>query len=89
MQYRKREQGVSVSGNQQSAELKAIENVIARLSDAFAPQVSSDDVTHTVHEAYRRFEGSKVRDFVPLLVENSARRELTDPSRRPASARSV
>jgi hypothetical protein len=30
-----------------------------------------------VHEQYARFDGSPIRDFVPLFVERSATRELT------------
>lgn len=72
--------------DKQAAERKAIEAVIVRLTAAFAPPYDSTEVTETVREAYRAFEGSKIRDFVPLLVENAARRALADPGYRASRA---
>ena len=69
-----------------AAEQKAIERVITRLTEAFAPQVSDSEVTQAVQNAYHGFEGSKIRDFVPLLVENRARRALSDSNQHALSA---
>ena len=56
-------------------EQHAIDAVAARLAAAFA-DVSRDSVEDSVRRAYRRFENSRVRTFVPLLVEHAVRDEL-------------
>ena len=69
----------------------AIKDVAARLAEAFSPALPGDQVHETVQRIHRAFDGSKIRDFVPLLVENAARDELrrraqaaTDPAQAPA-----
>ncbi|MGH6657154.1 MAG: three-helix bundle dimerization domain-containing protein [Actinocrinis sp.] len=74
---------------QKAAERRAIEHVISRLISTFAPGLGADDVARKVQEVYRRFEGSRIRDFVPLLVENCARRELAAAGRGPQPAPSM
>jgi hypothetical protein len=78
--------GGAVGEEQQAAERRAIENVAARLAQAFAAQADGAEVVRTVQEVYRRFDGSPIRDFVPLLVESAARRELSAVGRRPRRA---
>lgn len=46
-----------------------------RLVDVYA-EVSPQQVYTTVGQAHAVFEESPIRDFVPLLVERRARREL-------------
>ena len=46
-----------------------------RLIDEF-PSVAPAAVNTLIREEHARFETSQVRDFVPLLVEKRARREL-------------
>ena len=46
-----------------------------RLLDEF-PYVSSMVVDTLIRKEHARFEASRIRDFVPLLVEKRARREL-------------
>lgn len=46
-----------------------------RLIDEF-PHVSPTAVNTLLRQQQARFEASRVRDFVPLLVEKRARREL-------------
>jgi hypothetical protein len=58
------------------AETKAMEQLVSRLKEAFSPQVSDREIGERVEEVYSRFDGSKIREFVPLLVENAVRREL-------------
>lgn len=58
-----------------SRELDVLKAVAARLAGAF-PDTSIEEVDSSVQQAYRRFDGSRVRTFVPLLVEHAVRDEL-------------
>ena len=69
-----------------AAESRAMEQLAFRLREAFAPRVSDREIDERVREAYRRFDGSKVREFVPLLVENAVRRDLLAALRAAADA---
>ncbi|MGY4708040.1 three-helix bundle dimerization domain-containing protein [Mycolicibacterium sp. CBM1] len=60
----------------QISEAVMIGQVVDRLV-AVHPELPPDDVAGVVHSAYQRFQASKVREFVPLLVERRARAELT------------
>ncbi|TGD89756.1 hypothetical protein BayCH28_03940 [Mycolicibacterium sp. CH28] len=53
-----------------------IEQVVDRLCTAH-PDLPHDDVTRAVDSAYERFTGSRVREFIPLLVERRARGDLS------------
>ena len=46
-----------------------------RLTSKYA-QVPPEQISSVVHNAYARFEQSRTRDFVPLLVERRAREQL-------------
>jgi hypothetical protein len=59
----------------ESSEWTAIGQVVQRLRATY-PTVPADTVTTVVHHNHARFDGSPVRDFVPLLVERGSRREL-------------
>ena len=59
-----------------AAESRAMEQLAFRLREAFASRVSDREIDERVREAYHRFDGSKVREFVPLLVENAVRGDL-------------
>ncbi|MEY9892801.1 hypothetical protein ABIA31_006479 [Catenulispora sp. MAP5-51] len=56
-------------------EKDAIESVTARLAAAFG-DVPRDGLEASVQRAYRSFDSSRVRAFVPLLVEHAVRDEL-------------
>ena len=58
------------------SEQQIIDQLAQRLADTHA-QVEPEQVTRVVREQYARFEGRPIRDFVPLFVERSATRELT------------
>ncbi len=60
------------------SESTAITQVVTRLTEAFTPAVPGPQVRETVRRIHHRFDESKVRDFVPLLVENAARNELRE-----------
>ncbi|CAN5550072.1 hypothetical protein BH09ACT7_BH09ACT7_10330 [soil metagenome] len=52
-----------------------IAKVERRLTESYA-QIPADQVSAAGHNAYKLFEQSRIRDFVPLLVERYARAEL-------------
>lgn len=53
--------------------------MIHRLSARFA-NLPVQTVAEVVNGAYGRFDGSPIRDYVPLLVERAAREQLTQIS---------
>ena len=57
-----------------------VEQVIERLIARY-PSVAAGDIEHTVRTIHKRFDHGRIRDFVPLLVEKAARRDLDNPSR--------
>ncbi|MEV6768253.1 hypothetical protein AB0N05_06415 [Nocardia sp. NPDC051030] len=57
-------------------EEKALLNVTNRLVDAYGEAHTVERVEAVVGAVRRRFDGHKVREFVPILVERIARREL-------------
>ncbi|WP_218621192.1 hypothetical protein [Mycolicibacterium hippocampi] len=68
-----------MAGSQETkgSEATAIEHVLGRLRTSY-PMLSPDLVNEAVREAYSRFDGRPVRDFVPFFVERGARRRLAD-----------
>jgi hypothetical protein len=63
-----------------SSEWTAIGQVLERLRASY-PTLPPDTVTTVVHHTHARFDGRPVRDYVPLLVERGARRELATLAR--------
>jgi hypothetical protein len=61
--------GVSV------AEAAALDRLAEQLALDF-PDAAAAEIVRAVREEHGRFAGSSVRDFVPILVERSARRVL-------------
>ena len=57
------------------SEQQIIDELAGRLGEIYR-EVGPDHVSRVVHEEYVRFEGSRIRDFVPLLVERHAKVEL-------------
>jgi hypothetical protein len=60
---------------QRAAEEVAISHLVERLRQQF-PELTEDEIVRAVHGRYAEYEDSRVRDFVPVLVERAARREL-------------
>jgi hypothetical protein len=56
-------------------ERTAIKQVVDRLKQIY-PDVSLETIATVVQLHHARFEGRPVRDFVPLFVERSSKREL-------------
>jgi hypothetical protein len=59
------------------SESASIHQVRERLIGKFA-QTPPDQIHAAVSQAHAMFEHSKVRDFVPLLVERRASKELSE-----------
>jgi hypothetical protein len=64
------------SSGRSRAEQAAIRQVAARLAQQF-PELSADEIDRAVHGQYDRFSDSRIREFVPVLVERATRRKLT------------
>jgi hypothetical protein len=56
---------------------RAIDEVVTRLSERF-PALARDHVHAIVQEELHRFDGGRVRDFVPVLVERAAKKRLRE-----------
>jgi hypothetical protein len=56
-------------------EVAVIEQVTERLANRYAA-LPSGDVARVVAEVHHGFDEARVRDFVPILVEQEARRRL-------------
>jgi hypothetical protein len=57
------------------SEQTIIDQIVARLANRY-PVIATSTVAGVVHDVYARFDGRPLRDFVPLLVERHAKREL-------------
>lgn len=69
----------SHSGN----EAEAISRVVRRLQQQF-PELPAEAIEHAVSGQYAQFDGSPVRDFVPILVERAAHTHLARGNRTTA-----
>ena len=58
-----------------AAEWSAIKQLVDRLRDVY-PDLPADTVVTVVHQTHAKFDGHRVRDFVPLFVERGAKEEL-------------
>jgi len=58
------------------SEQTIIDQLVERLTNRY-PSISESTVVSVVHDVYARFDGRPLRDYVPLLVERSARSELS------------
>lgn len=71
--WRVRAEAVGVA---EISEQLLIAEVERRLTSKYAQMISPDQISTAVQKAWARFEHSRIRDFVPLLVERRARAEL-------------
>ena len=58
-------------------ETDAMQHVVGRLGGQF-PELPPDEIERTVRVKYESFADSPIRDFVPVLVERAARRQLAE-----------
>jgi hypothetical protein len=74
--------GVQFGGNNigvPQEERALIRDLERRLAEKYA-DLPVDHVTAVIRHAYSRFESSRVRDFIPLLVQRRADEELEELS---------
>ena len=57
------------------AETTAMNRLMERLAHVF-PEVPEAEITRVVEGRYHDFDGRPIRDFVPVLVERTVRRQL-------------
>ena len=66
-------------------ELRALAVVVNRLVEKF-PKVPEEQIEDVIQQERRSLDSGRARDFVPLLVEHSARDRLVQfPRRRKSS----
>jgi len=56
-------------------ELRAVEQVVDRLSAKFS-HMPAQRICEVVDQTYHEFDGAPIRDFVPIMVEKSAKDRL-------------
>jgi hypothetical protein len=56
-----------------------IDQIIDRLVTRH-PETAEQAVTDVVHTAYHRYDGTPIRDFIPLLVERRAHEQIAGSS---------
>lgn len=57
------------------AEQRSVDEVIDRLAGKY-PEVDRAQIEQIVADEHQSFEGRPVRDFVPVLVEKSAKKRV-------------
>ena len=62
-------------------EQSAMTDLIERLAGQF-PELSRDEIESAVHGRYEQFEDSRIRDFVPVLVERAVREDMRNGAPR-------
>ncbi|MDT5236052.1 MAG: hypothetical protein QOF47_2039 [Mycobacterium sp.] len=67
--------GDQTSGVIELSEQTVIEQVVARLTSRY-PAISESTVAGIVRDVHSRFEDRPLRDYIPLLVERTAKSEL-------------
>ena len=67
----------------EKAMINEVQDRLARKFEHLAP----DHISVAVQQAHARFDESRVRDFVPLLVERRATKELFEQSKLVAPSR--
>jgi hypothetical protein len=55
---------------------KAVGAVVGRLEAGVAHGVDQDQLRKAVEADFRRFDGARIRDFIPVLVENDIRARI-------------
>jgi hypothetical protein len=69
----------------ESPDDEAIRDVTQRLEAAYQNRCSREQVSAAVAAAFEHFEGSRIRDFVPVLAERVARVALDGQAHAPVN----
>jgi hypothetical protein len=67
---------VRTSSVRSRSEESALRDLIGRLTQQF-PEVAEEEIVRAVRGRYEQFDDSRVRDFVPVLVERSVRQAIS------------
>ncbi|HKC29147.1 MAG TPA: hypothetical protein VKB75_14135 [Jatrophihabitans sp.] len=62
-------------GQRDRAEQAAMAKIAERVASQF-PELSSEEIERVIHGRYAAFADSRIRDFVPVLVERQVKQEL-------------
>jgi hypothetical protein len=65
------------TATQDRREQAALDQIADRMAVQF-PELSAEEIARTIHGRYEQFDGSAIRDFVPVLVERSVREQLAE-----------
>jgi hypothetical protein len=65
----------------QAEEIRAIDQLAGRLRERF-PGAPADAIKNMVNQVHRQYDGSPVRDFIPVLVEREVVEYLRTPKHR-------
>jgi len=74
-------EGLILMPEAEQLEQDAMHSVVTRLVSTYAQSHSAQDVRATVADIYQRLDDSRIRTYIPLLVENGARQLLREGSR--------
>lgn len=66
---------LSTMEEREAAEQRSVEEVVDRLTTKY-PGIDRLEIERIVAEEHQAFEGRPVRDFVPVLVEKSAKQRV-------------
>ena len=67
---------------QYAKEQAALNHIADRLATHF-PDLPAETIVHAIQASFDHFAGSRIRDFIPVLVERSTRAELAGRLERP------
>ena len=67
--------GGQTAGVAELSEQTVVEQVVTRLTSRY-PAIAESTVAGVVRDVHSRFEGRPLRDYIPLLVERTAKSEL-------------
>jgi hypothetical protein len=60
----------------ETEEARAVAEVATRMRERF-PYLSPSAIDEVVGELHHQFDGTPIREFIPVLIENDARDRLT------------
>jgi hypothetical protein len=67
----------------QTEEIRALDELAGRLRERF-PEASPDGIRQLVDEVHHQYDGSPIRDFIPVLVEREVSEHFSERLRVPA-----
>lgn len=66
-----------MSEGEPDSDYEALMHVVHRLSERF-PKLSEQEIRDATVDEFEKYEGARVRDFVPVLVERKVAERLRD-----------